>query len=180
MEDIEAVTIKRARRIEVYFLVWLSIDIVCAFIVASHAQSLVSIAAWLSMFHVFEICQTAINIAIFDKLRISGRPHFMASLARTLILSAANFVQICICFATFYAAHPNAFEDPLTSWSDAFYFSAATQLTVGYGDILPLGSFRLVAASQAFIGFFFALAVLGRFISFLPATPSVIGDDDHA
>lgn len=42
------------------------------------------------------------------------------------------------------------------SWSDYIYYSAVTFTTVGYGDFLPKahGLFRLLAASEAFLGVF--------------------------
>lgn len=167
---------RRARNIELYFIAWLIVDITCALTVALRIQEFVKLAVWLSLFHVFEMCHVAINIGIFDALRIAKRSHYMASGERLVIMSAVNFIQLCLCFATYYAAHPKGFGGAgIATWGDAFYFSAATQLTIGYGDILPLGYFRVVAALQAFIGFFFAIAVLARFISIL-SNPVVMGD----
>ena len=36
---------------------------------------------------------------------------------------------------------------------DAVYFSASTFSTVGYGDLTPVGPIRLLAGSEALVGF---------------------------
>ncbi|WP_367884220.1 potassium channel family protein [Thermococcus sp. JCM 11816] len=41
-----------------------------------------------------------------------------------------------------------------SSLSESFYFSLVTFTTVGYGDVVPKESYRLLAASEAFIGAF--------------------------
>lgn len=38
-------------------------------------------------------------------------------------------------------------------WWRSFYFSGVTMLTIGYGDVIPLGVGRLFALLQALIGF---------------------------
>lgn len=42
----------------------------------------------------------------------------------------------------------------LSTISDAFYFSAITYLTVGYGDLCPLGIGRWIAGIEGFVGVF--------------------------
>jgi len=41
----------------------------------------------------------------------------------------------------------------LATWWQSLYFSGVTMLTIGYGDIAPLGIGRLFALIQALIGF---------------------------
>lgn len=49
------------------------------------------------------------------------------------------------------------------TFADAFYFSTTTVTTVGYGDIVPLGVFRLIVTVEVFMG----LIYTGSMIYFL-------------
>jgi hypothetical protein len=48
-----------------------------------------------------------------------------------------------------------------------------TQLTIGYGDIAPMGPVKYLALFQGFIGFLFTILILGRFIALLPENPEI-------
>jgi len=50
-------------------------------------------------------------------------------------------------------------EHPISTWSEAFYFTSVSLTTLGFGDITPTTTLGRVAASiQCIIGFFlFAL-----------------------
>jgi hypothetical protein len=128
-------------------------------------------------FRIFEILQAAVNMNIFDRLRFGAHPHYMSALARTLVLSCINFVEIVFCFGTVYAARLRDLKGA-TTWTDAYYFSTITQLTIGYGDITPTGLLKGCTVLQGLIGFFFGVIVLSRFVSYLPRTGTVLGDDD--
>lgn len=41
---------------------------------------------------------------------------------------------------------------PLNEWLDAIYFSAMVYTTVGFGDLLPTGSLRLLVSGEALTG----------------------------
>lgn len=49
------------------------------------------------------------------------------------------------------------------TFADAFYFSTTTVTTVGYGDIVPIGVFRLIVTIEVFMG----LIYTGSMIYFL-------------
>ena len=56
------------------------------------------------------------------------------------------------------------------------YSTVSTQLTIGYGDISPISSFRAVASIHGILGFLFIAIVFARFVSMLPKMKSVQED----
>ena len=52
----------------------------------------------------------------------------------------------------------------LGSLIHSFYFSGVTILTIGYGDIVPIGIGRLVALIQALIGYVLPTAFVLRLV----------------
>jgi voltage-gated potassium channel Kch len=128
-------------------------------------------------YRIFDILQTTLNVNLFAPLRRHAKPHYVASLARMVLLAIWNFLEIMICFAALYYSNRTSFRPQLVNPGDAIYFSAITQLTIGYGDFLPLGPVRLMAALQGFLGFLLALFALSRIIAFLPRTEPVFRDD---
>lgn len=50
------------------------------------------------------------------------------------------------------------------SLTHAFYFSGVTLLTIGYGDIVPIGIGRLLAVIQALIGYVLPAAFVLRLV----------------
>ena len=94
-------------------------------------------------------------------------------------MGLVNLIRLAICFGAIYA-HRLTDLDKAHSWKSAYYFSFITQLTIGYGDVSPLGPTRAIAVLQGMIGFFFGLVVLGRFISFLPRIGTLMKDDSSS
>jgi len=81
-----------------------------------------------------------------------------------------NFVLILLFAAIYFAVGDvrttlphDVPEPPLARLSNAVYFSGVTFLTVGYGDYVPGSAIRLLALSEAFIGFF----MMGLFVAVL-------------
>jgi len=93
------------------------------------------------------------------------------------VLSLWNFLEMMLCFAVIYSAMLTRIGGA-ESVGDAYYFSAITQMTIGYGDLAPLGPLKLVAPCQGIIGFLFGLFVLTRFIAFLPSIGAVQEDGE--
>lgn len=168
-------TIWRGRRIEVYVVCWLAVELGVA-ATAPGAAGAWLVLLFLPVFRVLEILQAAVNLNVFDRLRLGDRKHYVASVARTLLLSLWNFFELILCFGILYSSSVAEFKEPIAA-SDAYYFSVITQLTIGYGDIQPVGMARALAAAQGILGFVFALFALSRLIVFLPRTESVLGDE---
>jgi len=131
------------------------------------------VATGLAGFHVVELFQATMNIHLFDALRSEpGKGHRVASLVRVVTLSVWNFFELIICFGILYASPWACLTGASSRW-DAFYFSAITQFTIGYGDIVPIGWTRAVVMVQTGIGFLFALFALSRMISLLPKVDAI-------
>lgn len=79
----------------------------------------------------------------------------------------AHYALLCVFFAVVYcvvgACDPSAFSSPMDGWT-ALYFSAVTQSTVGFGDVVPRRTYaRVIVVCHI------ALAVA---LIFSPPTPS--------
>lgn len=57
-----------------------------------------------------DILQYAMNMTLFDGLRLTTpKPHRMASLIRTVVLTGVNYVELLVCFALIYGTQENWF-----------------------------------------------------------------------
>jgi hypothetical protein len=168
-------TIKRGKKIELYLFIWLLILLVFAISVAKF-NLFSTIIVYICLFRVFELTQSAINMNIFDPLRMEGKVHYISGITRTIVISIWNYLELLFCFAIVYSARIAELHNA-RDWTDAYYFSAITQLTIGYGDLVPNGMLRIIAPIQGFVGFLFAIFVFARFITMLPGAKAVQGDD---
>jgi len=81
-----------------------------------------------------------------------------------------------LCFGIFYAHfHRLGLLRGAEGILDPYYFSAVTQLTIGFGDIQPAGAAKIATMFQGFTGFLFQLLILGRMVTLLPE----IKERDH-
>ena len=92
---------------------------------------------------------------------------------RTLVLSFLNYLELLICFGIVYVTMLEQLVGAVT-WLDAIYFSVVTQLTIGYGEIRPMGTARFVSAMQGLVAVAFTILILGRIVSVLPKIESVM------
>ena len=92
---------------------------------------------------------------VFDK---SGL--YATDPVRVLLSMLVSYVAFSILFVILNILHLGDFTsgtdgiDVMKQIGESFYFSAITYLTVGYGDICPLGVDRWMAALEGFVGVF--------------------------
>ena len=94
----------------------------------------------------------------------------------TLILLLLVYATLVVSFGLIYSIlHMNGFPILIESGKvisaefpsvvlSSIYFSAVTMLTVGYGDITPIGIGRAIASFQALIGYIMPAAFVVRIV----------------
>lgn len=180
--DRHALTRDRSRKVEAYILAWLALEVVLVAVVMTWPSAY---SRWwvtfLATWRLVDIFQVSMNLTVFDRLRMKSEHHYVASVARIAILSLWNYVEAIVCFGILYANHHALLIRTVANTAldcfDPFYFSAITQLTIGYGDIAPIGGMRAVAALQGLLGFVLGVFAISRVIAFLPKTRTIMRDD---
>jgi len=169
----ESEVVKRARCVEFYVLVWVVIELVAAITAAlSSAWVVIWLVRVVVTIRIIDILQAAVNISVFDQVRAPGK-HKVASVVRVLVLSSVNFLELIMSFGVIYLSALHTLRNA-SVWYDAFYFSAITQFTIGYGDIRPTGLARVLAVVQGLAGILFIVLVLARIVSILPEYQEVM------
>jgi hypothetical protein len=173
--------VRRSRRVEAYMLGWFAVEIAMLAVCAPAVPP--PLPLWiprtLMVVRILDIFQTSVNMSVFDQLRTHER-LVISSAVRTLVLSFLNYVELLVCFGIVYTTMPESLIGS-TGWLDDMYFSVVTQLTIGYGDIRPVGWARFVSVAQGLVSVAFTILILGRIVSVLPKIGSVMkhaGDDE--
>ena len=161
---------QRGRTIELYIFIWFLIEASIAMIYPSATEVWWNrILVFLVCVRVLDIFQITVNTSIFDRVRLSWRDHYAESVPRILILAVWNYLELMLCFGILYTHYfHRGLLHGAENLMDPYYFSAVTQMTIGYGDIKPLGSAKIVTMIQGFTGFLFQLLILGRMVTLLP------------
>jgi potassium channel LctB len=162
---------RRGRRVEAYLCAWLAVEAAAvAFGTTCRNPWVTGVFTALAAGRILDIIQITGNISLFDRLKINWRYYYIENTVRTILLSLVNYLEFILCFGFIYCVAGRGGglllfpESPF----DGYYFSGATQLTIGYGDISPHGWIKYLALFQGFLGFLYAILILGRFIALLP------------
>jgi hypothetical protein len=123
-------------------------------------------------FRVLDILASVIRAALFDRDALPrDRAPKVASLPRMVVLGCVNYIELILCFATYYAMWPNHICHG-TDWFDPLYFSGICQLTIGFGDLYPTGGLRGVSVVQGLVAIAVILLLIGRYITMLRSEQS--------
>lgn len=171
-QDPKLATARRSRRKEAYILVWFAIELLLLLVAEIEVGWPLWIPRVLATIRILDIFQSSVNLSVFDQLRTEERV-MISSAVRTLVLSFLNYLELLICFGIVYVTMLSKLHGA-EGWMDAIYFSVVTQLTIGYGDIRPIGAARVVSAIQGLIAVAFTILILGRIVSVLPKIESVM------
>ncbi len=165
-------TVRRSRRVELYIIAWFAVE---AALLASVASGILLPAVLVRVVlavRVMDIFQSSVNMSVFDQLR-TDKQVVISSAVRTLVLGFLNYTELLVCFGLIYTTLDSSLVGS-TGWMDDIYFSVVTQLTIGYGDIRPIGWARFVSVAQGLISVAFTILILGRIVAVLPKIDSVM------
>jgi hypothetical protein len=119
-----------------------------------------------------EICYVAALAALSASLAafVGFIIHDMGT-GRTMLAVAAQGAALIFIFAGIYRGYGLNYSGAYASLTDdpgsALYFSIVTWTTLGYGDFSPPPEIRLVAATQAILGYIFFGTAVGLGASLL-------------
>jgi potassium channel LctB len=116
---------------------------------------------------------TVLFMSIKSIWTIHQKPHRYVSLENLFVLLAL-YLTVLIGFGLAYTVlQINGYEvllikgkaddgDFFELLQDSLYFSATTLVTVGYGDIIPIGVGRWLAATEGLLGYVLPAALIVR------------------
>lgn len=165
--------IRRATALEWYILGWVALEgmIVAALLAGVTLPEWARPALYLLVgVRIVEILQKAFSVTVFA--RLSRRTDdSIVSAPRMVFLAFANFAELAACFGTIYALNLSLLHgaDGVVA---AYYFSLITQLTIGFGDVVPTGTLRLVVVLHGAVAVAFFTLVFARLMTALPELTS--------
>lgn len=146
---------ERKRFMDAYVIFWTALAV--AALVGGRR-----LPVWVAVLFGFEIWDICSYRVFFFLVKSQEKP-WAGRLRHTLLIAAANLVEVIIGFAVIHLhvgdiSRNCAAADPLTSSIDALYFSVVTIMTVGYGDFIPCntaGRMLVIAEIVAAVVFIF-------------------------
>lgn len=105
---------------------------------------------------IYEYPYYCLKVLIFDKMGLyaTGPIRVMVSMIVAFALFAFTYVVFQLTGHGTLLSVTEDCNEVMCMLANAFYFSAITFLTVGYGDYIPIGIFRTISAIEGFIGVF--------------------------
>lgn len=163
---------EHARRSDNYLVSIVAVEMLLIFVAVWSPflydyRSFAIVVASVCWYRLIDIVQLIANRLIFGPLR-GFQQNRMSSGVRTLIVTVIYYAEIALIFAILYFIWRCDFKDGCRTAFDCLYFSGITQLTIGYGDILPQHGLRALAITQGTLGFLFGVILVARLISELP------------
>jgi len=172
IDDPHGSTVRRSRRVEGYIITWFLVELLLVWTESIDLTWPAWILRTLVIVRILDIFQSSVNMSVFDQLRTSEQ-MVISSAVRTLVLSFLNYIELAVCFGLLYGTLGDSLIGS-SGYLDDLYFSAVTQLTIGYGDIRPVGWARLVSVLQGAISIAFTVLMLGRIVGVLPRIVTVM------
>ncbi len=194
------IAVRRARSIDIYILTLVFIEILTVFMLQCNLDTWIIYPVLLLVFiRAIEIVQITGNLTLFDHIRWSviletldkdqtekikkenrdKYPHLMVSATRTLINIIVNYLELIILFGIIYFLFPRewghlAISNHGIPYSDFYYYSAISQLTIGFEEIYPHGALKAISLIQMGIGISFVVIAIAKILSLSPSIKSVV------
>lgn len=122
--------------------------------------------AVISILLIVSLLGTSLYTFIFEKSYrrsyFSYDLFFSLIVVYVIVLMAFGLLYFVLSFHGVILIQTNAGVEDVTTLSllgDSLYFSGVTLLTIGYGDIIPVGWGKLLAITEALIGYLLPVAV---------------------
>jgi hypothetical protein len=159
---------KRAIFMEKIILTYMVIEILMPFIYENylHVTWFKYIISVVLALRLIDIIQVNVNMILFDSIRTEGFNR-ITKYTRAILLILWNYFELILIFGFFYLSNHEALKG-FSTWTDSYYFSTITQLTIGYGDLSPTGHIRFITAFQGFVGTMFIAFIISKIISLVP------------
>lgn len=93
-KDLRELTRSRVHKVELYLLLWATTLVILAIVLPTSKPGWNHLLAIIPTYRILELLQSAINMNIFDRLRIVQKTHYVASKERTLVISVWNYIEI--------------------------------------------------------------------------------------
>lgn len=167
-QEQELIVRKRALKMDIIILSYLIFEIILPVVYENfyHQNWLKYFIIVVLVFRLIDIIQVNVNMILFDTVRTRGSMR-ITKYTRAIILILWNYFEIILIFGFLYLAH-HELLDGYAKWTDSYYFSTITQLTIGYGDLSPTEGIRFVSAFQGLVGTLFLALIISKIISLAP------------
>ena len=165
-----SVMYRRATAFDAYVLLWIALE-ASALVVATHWPTAPSLAIvqGLVVSRIIDLVRVGLNTSLFDQVTGHGGDR-VESAPRLVLLALIAYVELMACFAVIYLSHRGLLvqtDKAPTGALDAICFSVLTQMTISFGNPLPNGWLKYVAALQGFLGLLLVALIIARMMSSL-------------
>jgi Ion channel len=168
-EEKKNIAKQRAIFMEKVILTYMGFEILMPFIYENYLHDVIWFKYFISIvlaLRLIDIIQVNVNMILFDSIRTEGFNR-ITKYTRAILLIIWNYFELILIFGFFYLSNHELLKG-FATWTDSYYFSTITQLTIGYGDLSPTGKIRFVTAFQGFIGTMFLAFIISKIISLVP------------
>ena len=133
---------------------------------------LVEVMTAIALWRTLNILAVPFHYTIFSLGSRQEDAKTVFSLQRSVILGLVNVMELMVIGGAYFAWHTGSVLDTsgrVKDWPETFYFSATSIMAIGYGDMLPKGDFRYVAAFLTAVALTVVALMVSRIIGSMRA-----------